>query len=183
VALVPAAVAVELGASFSGLSGELIALGEVLSSELAGIGEGLAAVQLELDGRLAAMDAKLDDILEAVAAITAGGPLWPGRANVDLGEPVALTPTLTIEAAMDGVVIELKSVPTAIGRVVSGDFKFYWHVGWLCFLTAEGQAEPSQWLAMNSSIYTCKMMTQAAGIVLYCRGGVEGTVTPWTIKA
>lgn len=107
-------------------------------------------------------------------------PVWPGLANVTLGTPVAITGSDTITAAMDGVLISLTSVPARLSVYAFGSLNSYKAIGGLAFLDDNGDAEPFQTLGFTAAVFTPKILSQAAGVVVRASSGVAGTITPWT---
>jgi hypothetical protein len=115
----------------------------------------------------------------AAAAALLTPPIWPGIANATLGSTTALSMGLTVTEPMDGVIIELTSVPTVRGFYMYDDLKAYVNVGALAFVDDNGQAENYQALSFEEAIYTPKSMLQAAAVKVRAGSGVTGTITPW----
>lgn len=110
-------------------------------------------------------------------------PAWPGVANATLGEAVALAAGVTINEPMDGVLIEITSVPAGTGRYVFDDQSSWMHLGAVAFYTDNDDIEQGQSFSFEHHIIVPKTMVRAAGCVLRCKSGVVGTVTPWTVTA
>ena len=108
-------------------------------------------------------------------------PVWPGLSNITLGGAVALAPSLTLTQPMDGVIIELSSVPSPRGFYSYDGLKAYQQIGALTFLSDNGDAEYIQSLGFTEQVYAPKLMTHAAAVKIRTTPGVEGTVTPWVI--
>jgi hypothetical protein len=106
-------------------------------------------------------------------------PVWPGSGFATLGSSVAISPGLTITTPMDGVIVNLSSVPTVRGFYEFDDLRSYRNVGALTFLTDAGEAEYPQGLGFTSAMYCPKLMKRAAAVKVRAVGGVVGTVTPW----
>jgi hypothetical protein len=110
-------------------------------------------------------------------------PIWPGLANVTIGSPVAIAPGVTITTPMDGVLIELSTIPSKAGFFTFDDVSSYRNIGALAFFSDDGQEEYPQLLGFTSAVYSPKAMTQAAGVKLRAIGGLVGTITPWLRSA
>jgi hypothetical protein len=117
----------------------------------------------------------------AAAGASVAAPVWPGLANVTLGSPVALAAGLTITEPMDGVIVELTSVPSVRGFYVFDDLNSFLNVGSLAFISDNGDAEPPQNLGFALAMYCPRSMKQAAAVKLRVGTGVAGTCTPWTV--
>jgi hypothetical protein len=118
-------------------------------------------------------------LLNAGSLAKLGPPVWPGSAFATLGSPVALSSGLTITTPMDGVIVNLSSVPTVRGFYEFDDLRSYRNVGALTFLSDAGEAEYPQGLGFTSAMYSPKSMKRAAAVKVRTAGGVVGTVTPW----
>jgi hypothetical protein len=108
-------------------------------------------------------------------------PVWPGIANVTLGTPVALSVALTVAEPMDGVLVELTSVPTPRGYYSYDGLKAYQQIGALTFISDDSDAEYIQSLGFTSAVYCPKLMTRAAAVKVRTAPGVVGTITPWVV--
>lgn len=107
-------------------------------------------------------------------------PVWPGSAGVVLGTPIAVDVGVTISTPMDGVLVDLTSVPARLSAYTFGTAVSYKALGGLAFVNDAGEIEPYQTLGFTSAIYTPKTMAHAAGVVFRSLFGVVGTITPWT---
>lgn len=107
-------------------------------------------------------------------------PVWPGSANVTLGEPVALVDQLNLVGTMDGVLVNVTTPPTKTGVRSVGGALYDYNVGEIAFETDGGEIEPWQYMGFRSAIFTPKTMTSAAGARFRVLAGAAGTVTPWT---
>lgn len=107
-------------------------------------------------------------------------PVWPGAAGVNLGSPVAVDVGVTITTDMDGVLVDLTSVPARLSAYTFGTAISYKALGGLAFVSDSGEVEPYQTLGFTSAIYTPKTMARASGVVFRSLFGVVGTITPWT---
>lgn len=113
--------------------------------------------------------------------LSLGPPVWPGLPLVTLGSPVALASTLTVTSPMDGVIVQLTTVPPGKPSYdYDGTFS-YGAIGGIAFQDDNGSMEAQQILGFTQQIYTPRAMKQAAAVKLLCRPGISGTVTPWVI--
>jgi hypothetical protein len=106
---------------------------------------------------------------------------WPGLANVTKGTPVAFSGPDSIEAEMDGAIINLTVVPSGHGGGENGlDRPYYWRIGWYAFADDDGHIEQPRWLTTDELVTTPLHILRPTAIVISCPNGVEGVVTPWT---
>jgi len=108
-------------------------------------------------------------------------PLWPGLDAVTLGTPVDLDAGVTISEPMDGVIIDVTSVPPKQGWFTFDGLLSYRNLGALTFLDDNDQAELAQPLGFTSAVYCPKTMAHAASVKLRTSVDVTGTVTPWIV--
>ena len=106
-------------------------------------------------------------------------PVWPGLANVTLGEPVALAQGVTITTPMDGVVVSITGASSGTMWFTYDDLRSWRNVGALTFLDEEGHAEGYQALGFTSEVYVPRRLKQASGVKVMGGRGVSGTITPW----
>lgn len=114
-----------------------------------------------------------------VTAITP--PVWPGIANVTLGEAVAFNDLIEVDGPMDGVLIAYTTPPSKVSIYSFGRYTAYGRAGQLAFVSDNGQVEEEQWLQFNQALYTPKAMARAASCLVRPIAGQEGTITPWTV--
>jgi len=107
-------------------------------------------------------------------------PVWPGLANVTMGDPVALDTGVTITEPMDGILITITGVDPHKVWYTYDSQKAYRHVGSLAFVTDNGALEQYQIVAFESGLYTPLHIERAAGVIIRTAGGTVGTATPWT---
>jgi len=122
----------------------------------------------------------LKNSLYPSGSTTVVAPVWPGLANVTLGSPVALDDGLTIAGPLDGLLIEIDSVPPPIGYYAFGTFLSYVKVGGVVFIDDNGQAENAIPLGPQLQNVCPTTMQHAASATIRCKSGCTGTVTPWT---
>lgn len=108
-------------------------------------------------------------------------PVWPGLANVTLGTPVSLALGVTITTPMDGVLVEITSVPAKQGSFAFDAISSWRNVGALAFGSDNGDYEFPQTLGFTSAVYTPKQLLHAASVAVRTTIGVAGTITPWTV--
>lgn len=151
----------------------------------------ITSLQTVLDA-IAALDGVVDgyvsDILEAIAAIAGAvapkvPPVWPGLSGVTLGPPVALSTGVTVTGPMDGVIVQLTSVPPDTEHYEFDTELSYVHIGALAFANDDDALEGFQPFSFGKHLLTPQRMVRASACYLRCALGVVGTVTPWTVTA
>jgi len=105
---------------------------------------------------------------------------WPGIDAVVLGTPIPFTTSARFEAVCDGLLLTFTTLPPGQGRQLAGDVTRYPTIGWLAFITDNGDAEPLQYLGIDRAVYVPQAMAQAAGVAISCKPGLTGTIVPWT---
>ena len=121
-----------------------------------------------------------DRVLGVPATPSTGAPVWPGLANVTLGEPVALVDGLVVDGPMDGVIVDVTTAPTRVGQRVIGGQYFDYNSGEMTFGTDDGYLEPWVYTGFRKAIFTPRTMQQAAHAYFRVLAGAAGTVTPWS---
>jgi len=99
---------------------------------------------------------------------------------VTLGTPLALSDGLTVPGPLDGVLIEITSVPTPISYYPFGTLRSYVHAGGIAFVDDNGQAETTQSIGLAEGVVCPRFMVHADHAIIRLPSGVVGTVTPWT---
>jgi hypothetical protein len=107
-------------------------------------------------------------------------PVWPGVANVELGEPVALTNGLELVAPMDGVLIAVTGTPTSATRFMFGTYSSWRYLGAAMFESDSGHSEWPITLGPSSGLIVPRNMTRAAAVRFRINPGYTGTVRTWT---
>ncbi len=120
-------------------------------------------------------------VFGASSLASPAAPVWPGIALVTLGTPVALSEALTIAELMDGVIIELTSVPSQRGFYGYDDVKVYQNIGALVFVDDNSDVEGFQAIGATFGVYSPRSMVRASAVKIRGGPGVSGTVTPWLI--
>ena len=108
-------------------------------------------------------------------------PVWPGGGFATLGEPVALDRTLTITAPMDGVIVNLTTLPPRLGSYDFGDVRSYVNAGRIAFVDDNGSAEWPLPFSFPQHVVSPRNMVRASAAYISTASGVVGTVTPWVI--
>jgi hypothetical protein len=106
-------------------------------------------------------------------------PTWPGLLSVVLGTPVPLDLAVTVPGPLDGVLIDITSVPTKQGYFQFDSIKAWRNVGAVTFASDNGDVELAQTLAFEHAVYCPRTIVRAASANLRCSPGVIGTCTPW----
>lgn len=106
-------------------------------------------------------------------------PVWPGLDKVTLGAPVALGPNVSITGPLDGLLVAVTIPPTNLGEYTIGGLPSYYRLGYVTFVSDDGEVEPTQGLGWTQALYCPRTMTRAASALVKAKGGAGGTVTPW----
>lgn len=123
---------------------------------------------------------ELDAIKAAIAALATPAPIWPGQANVTLGTAVPLSADLRITGTIDGVIVQLESVPHKLSNFPMGDSTYSYRLGFITFEADAGWLEPWQYLGFDSALYCPRQMKHAAAVRIRYLGDAEGTAQPWS---
>jgi hypothetical protein len=108
-------------------------------------------------------------------------PVWPGMDRVVLGTPVALSPGVTVESDMHGVIIEMTTIPPEMDHIAFDSVESWYHVGQIVFEADESILEGFHFWTFPKQVVCPTKMTIAWACHLRCALGIEGTVTPWRI--
>jgi hypothetical protein len=149
-------------------------------AQVEALGPGFAPYHIVRPRLTVAEFAEVVTILYPTAAATPSAPVWPGFAEVTLGDPVALVDQLIVEGPMHGLLIAVTTPPQRLGSYRLGTETLDYGVGRITFETDSGDMEPWQYLGFRTAIYTPKSMAIAERARLQVLGGAEGTATPWT---
>lgn len=106
-------------------------------------------------------------------------PLWPGLANVTLGDAVELVDQMVLDGPMHGVLVSVTTPPTKTGRYNVGGEVYDYGVGMISFDTDNGFLEPWQYLGFRTAVFVPKAMEQADHAYFRVLAGAGGTVRPW----
>lgn len=107
-------------------------------------------------------------------------PVWPGLANVTLGDPVALTDQLELSGPMHGVLVTVTTPPTKTGLRNVGGYPYDYGVGEIAFRSDNGYIEPWQYLGFRTALFAPKSMEQAESALFRVLAGAAGTVRTFT---
>ena len=105
---------------------------------------------------------------------------WPGAGHVTLGTPVEFTRSGYVSVAMDGCIIDLTTLPPGIGGSESDGANRHSYCGWATFVSDGGDADNIQRVEFDHTVLIPVAIAHAMGVVVYCRPGATGTITPWT---
>lgn len=117
-----------------------------------------------------------DIVIQATSAT-----VWPGLANVTLGDAVPLTDGILVAGPLDGVLIQITGAPANASKWGFGDVLSYKFVGAVMFQTDGGEYEFAQNIGAESMILVPKTMRRAANALFRFDERFTGTVQPWTI--
>lgn len=134
---------------------------------------------------LAAIEAKVDAILallQQIAVTRFQPPVWPGLANVDLGDSISLTFSNTVPGPMDGVIVDINGTDPGTGFYDYDVSRCWRNIGALAFVTDNGYIEMWQPLGFTRGIFVPKTMTRASAVKLHLGRGPYGWIQPWTFK-
>lgn len=131
---------------------------------------------------------KYTALLNAINALAAPeptptAPVWPGIDNVTLGDPISLDTVFSFTGACDGVIVAITGAPTNTSVYNWDDLTQYPRAGYISFKSDGGAYEDPMPFTFPSHMLTPAHMSRAAGFTGRARGGITGSVTPWTINA
>lgn len=129
---------------------------------------------------LTEVNASLARIEAALAALAQPAPVWPGIGLVTLGTEELLSSDQRVIGPMDGVIVQLDSVPQKLSNFPMGDNTYSYRLGFITFEADAGWLEPWQYLGFDSALYCPRQMHQAAACRIRYLGNASGTVQPWT---
>lgn len=133
----------------------------------------------------------LGAILEAIAALSdlvnaldtsAGAPVWPGIAGVDLLDPIAVTNAWTYTGVCDGILLSIQQELVKQPTMKIGTISTYRTMGRVAFVSDSGEIEPWQPIPGSACVMMPKQMLHAGGFIIGFYHTVDATVVPWTIK-
>lgn len=124
-----------------------------------------------------------DDLHPAQAGAAAiGVPVWPGLSGVTLGSEVPLDASVHVAGPFDGVIVQLDVVPTIYTHYDTPSGTRYYRLGWVAFQNDDGAFEQAQLIEWPVGVFAPTTMQHCAGVDIWCRPGVSGSITPWTIN-
>lgn len=109
-------------------------------------------------------------------------PPYPGAGGVQLGEPIAFTSQATIALPMHGALIDITTPGEHPFAIRLSEPTRYGRLGVFSFRCDDGRYEPIQPVQWLNQVATPKSIVSPSGIVVQCKAGTIGTVTPYTLK-
>ena len=117
----------------------------------------------------------------ATGLVPTTAPVWPGLSGVFLGNVVPFAGDITVPTNMQGVIIEITTVPAGTSFFdFDGTPSWRW-LGAVAFQDDNGQFEQPQNLGFGSQVYLPKSMGFATAAVLRVKPGVVGTLQTFSI--
>ncbi len=107
-------------------------------------------------------------------------PVWPGIDNTSFLPNVAIDVTVRIDAAMDGCLVYIDSVPSKTGFFTFGDQISYRNIGAVAFINDDLDVEFPQLIGFQDGLYMPKAMEHASGAVFRFAPGVTGNIATFT---
>lgn len=124
-----------------------------------------------------------DDILDAISNIPAATappmPMWPGLANVTLGDAVALSDGLEVTGPMHGLLFTITGHPSGAGKYEFGEVDSWQHTGGVIFCSDNGDYERAESFGLERQILVPRTMEQAASATIRLNTAWSGTVRTW----
>lgn len=108
-------------------------------------------------------------------------PVWPGLSAVTLGTPVAISGSFTVTGPMDGILVNITSVPSRLPNVPYDTQQAWRHLGALTFTDDNGESEAFQPWQFQDMVFCPKTMAHAASCSFRVDPSITGTVTPWVV--
>lgn len=142
--------------------------------------ESLLEYGLALSGDTAAI-IELINALEPPVAEPSG--LYPGLGNVTVGGTVNVTGATTINGPMDGLLISVGTIPPGQSVTATPGGKRYKGLGWVVFMTAQGEGEQLQKIETEKLVLLPKSIGTPASAEVHCKSGAAMSVKPFTINA
>lgn len=177
--------------SLAGLTSTLgtVASGVAAIPDLISAGTGtisglLSTLSTLVTDKAALVLAAIQAVADAIAALAGAGdtaPIWPGVAGVTKGEAVAIVDDTEVAGPMDGVIIDLTTVPPGKGFWTVATHNAYKYAGYVAFVSDDGDADEQQYLGFDEAVYVPKRLKRAASCLIHCAPGIEGTATPWDV--
>lgn len=128
-------------------------------------------------------------LLAGLGGAAGGVPPYPGLAGVTLGTPVALADHAKVDSAtygvlgkMDGIFIVLDTVAPEVGLRQVEDVYNYYRLGWLVFEDGDANCDRVQFFGPHRDVFTPEQFSSPAAVVVSCRPGTSGTITPWVVS-
>lgn len=113
---------------------------------------------------------------------------YPGPGLVTWGTPLAFDDHAKVDAAtygvdgrMDGILVLITATPPTLGSQEVEDVHNYFRLGWLVFEDEEANTDRLQWFGPDRAVYVPQAFASPANVVVSCKPGVSGTITPWVV--
>ena len=113
---------------------------------------------------------------------------YPGPGLVTWGTPLAFDDHTKLDAAtygvdgkMDGVLVLITATPPTLGLQQVEDVRNYFRLGWLVFEDEDANTDRLQWFGPDRAVYVPEAFASPANVVVSCKPGVSGTITPWVV--
>lgn len=104
---------------------------------------------------------------------------YPGSDAVTFGDPIDITPDMTIDGPIDGILYNVTGAPTTLAKSVIGGHTSWMRLGQGAFVSDDGSLDSFQQLNWDQGVLVPKAISRPASLVLHWAGGVTGSVTPW----
>lgn len=169
----------DLGTDTLSLTNLIIAVRDLLAAEYANIHAHLHTLTDKVD----ALQSDVTYIKNNLHSEQPGAPVWPGLANVTIGQQKPLAVGVTLAGPLHGVIIDVTSAGThGPPFQFDGDLS-HQKIGAITFQTDNGKNEFPQLLGFGHAIYTPKAMKQANAAKIRCAADVIGTATAWRLTS
>lgn len=170
--------------------GDLGAKDEILNGKLDSLGGSLVGIDAIVDTvnvNVSALGVDTDAILELLnnweTGSVVGVPVYPGPDGVTVGSTSNISGPTTINGPMSGLLITVSSVPSGQSVQLTPNGHRYKGVGWVVFMTEDGEGEQLQRIETAGAILLPKSMSVAASAEVFCKSGSALSVKPFTIDA
>jgi hypothetical protein len=110
-------------------------------------------------------------------------PVWPGLANVVLGDSQALSDGLVLTGNIRGLLFTIIRDAPGGGRWKFGDLSSWNNVGAVTFQTDNGEWERPITISVDTQIVVPTTMVIASSAVIRLTSPFSGTVTPWSLPS
>ena len=89
--------------------------------------------------------------------------------------------TYGVDGKMDGVLVLITATPPTLGLQQVEDVRNYFRLGWLVFEDEDANTDRLQWFGPDRAVYVPEAFASPANVVVSCKPGVSGTITPWVV--
>lgn len=134
-------------------------------------------------GNAATYFLNLWDALRAGGTGTPSGvaPAYPGLDKVQLGDIVPFDSDIVLSQRMDGALIDISVVGEHPWPVKFSNPTRYGRLGTFAFACDTERMEPIQPIQYKKQVATPKGIVTPTGLVIQCKQGTQGTVTPYLL--